>query len=91
MQKVSGRVIEIFVHLHTSLFRMWYVLPKRASICARFYGFICIQDAFARATHSAYADGRPSAARDDMLSCIQWFHKVTFAKLFFDYHIDLLS
>ena len=29
------------------------------------------QDTFARATHSAYAAGRPSAARDDRVSCIQ--------------------
>ena len=28
----------------------------------------CMQDTFARATHSA---GRPSAARDDRVSCIQ--------------------
>ena len=32
---------------------------------------ICMQDTFARATHSAYAAGRPSAARDDRVSCIQ--------------------
>ena len=31
----------------------------------------CMQDTFARATHSAYAAGRPSAARDDRVSCIQ--------------------
>ena len=31
-----------------------------------------MQDTFARATHSAYAAGRPSAARDDRVSCIQW-------------------
>ena len=30
-----------------------------------------MQDTFARATHSAYAAGRPSAARDDMVFCIQ--------------------
>ena len=30
----------------------------------------CMQDTFARATHSA---GRPSAARDDRVSCIQDF------------------
>ena len=30
-----------------------------------------MQDTFARATHSAYAAGRPSAARDDRVSCIQ--------------------
>ena len=30
-----------------------------------------MQDTFARATHSAYAAGRPSAARDDRISCIQ--------------------
>ena len=30
-----------------------------------------MQDIFARATHSAYAAGRPSAARDDRVSCIQ--------------------
>ena len=29
---------------------------------------ICMQDTFARATHSA---GRPSAARNDRVSCIQ--------------------
>ena len=29
---------------------------------------LCIQDTFAHATHSA---GRPSAARDDRVSCIQ--------------------
>ena len=30
-----------------------------------------MQDTFACATHLAYAAGRPSAARDDMVSCIQ--------------------
>ena len=30
-----------------------------------------MQDTFARATHSAYAAGRPSAAREDRVSCIQ--------------------
>ena len=35
-------------------------------------GYSCMQDTFARATHSAYAAGRPSAARDDRVSCIQW-------------------
>ena len=30
-----------------------------------------MQDTFARATHSAYAASRPSAARDDRVSCIQ--------------------
>ena len=33
---------------------------------------ICMQDTFARATHSA---GRPSAARDDRVSCIQGYDK----------------
>ena len=32
---------------------------------------VCMQDTFARATHSAYAAGRPSTARDDRVSCIQ--------------------
>ena len=32
-----------------------------------------MQDTFARATHSAYAAGRPSAARDDRVSFIQGF------------------
>ena len=31
----------------------------------------CMQDTFARATHSAYAAGRPSTARDEGVSCIQ--------------------
>ena len=31
----------------------------------------CMQDTFALATHSAYAASRPSAARDDRVSCIQ--------------------
>ena len=31
----------------------------------------CMQDTFARATHSTYAAGMPSAARDDRVSCIQ--------------------
>ena len=37
------------------------------------YPTLCMQDTFARATHahSAYASGRPSAARDDRVSCIQ--------------------
>ena len=35
---------------------------------------ICMQDTFARATHSAYAAGRPSAARDDRVSCIQQYY-----------------
>ena len=35
---------------------------------------ICMQDTFARATHSAYAAGRPSAARDDRVSCIQMLY-----------------
>ena len=30
-----------------------------------------MQDTFARATHSACSAGRPSAARDDRVSCIQ--------------------
>ena len=30
-----------------------------------------MQDTFARATHSAYAAGRQSAARDDRVSCMQ--------------------
>ena len=30
----------------------------------------CMQDTFARAKH--YAAGRPSAARDDRVSCIQY-------------------
>ena len=33
----------------------------------------CMQDTFARATHSAYAAVRPSAAHDDRVSCIQTF------------------
>ena len=32
---------------------------------------LCMQDTFAGATHSAYAAGRPSAALDDMVFCIQ--------------------
>ena len=34
-----------------------------------------MQDTFARATHSAYAAARPShkRARDDRVSCIQYF------------------
>ena len=39
-----------------------YICP--ALDCPR----VCMQDTFARATHSA---GRPSAARDDRVSCIQ--------------------
>ena len=35
------------------------------------YMAFCMQDTFARATHSAYAAGRPSAARDDRVSFIQ--------------------
>ena len=31
----------------------------------------CMQNTFARATHSAYAAGRPSVAYDEMVSCIQ--------------------
>ena len=42
----------------------------------------CMQDTFARATHSAYAASRPSTARDDRVSCIQEkssnFQKVVF-------------
>ena len=34
----------------------------------------CMQDTFARATHSAA--GRPSAARDDRVSCIQVFRRL---------------
>ena len=36
-----------------------------------------MQDTFARATHSAYASGRPSAARDDRVSCIQTYFLCT--------------
>ena len=32
-----------------------------------------MQDTFARATHSA---GRPSAARDDRVSCIQEYNEI---------------
>ena len=34
-----------------------------------------MQDTFARATHSANAAGRPSAARDDRVSCIQGVYR----------------
>ena len=37
-------------------------------ISSVFVGATCMQDTFAHATHSA---GRPSAARDDRVSCIQ--------------------
>ena len=35
---------------------------------------VCMQDTFARATHPA---GRPSAARDDRVSCIQVYSSKT--------------
>ena len=48
-----------------------YAAKRPLKIFCQYAGKSCMQDTFARATHSAYATGRPSVARDDMVSCIQ--------------------
>ena len=53
----------------------WFVMSmtnsSQRNIASSVNVSICMQDTFARATHSAYTAGRPSAARDDRVSCIQ--------------------
>ena len=66
-------ILLIFTHVKNSINMPQYVnRTLQECIMKNNYSCItltCMQDTFARATHSA---GRPSAARDDRVSCIQY-------------------
>ena len=55
---------------HAALYTRYPIVARRdwPTGCIGRVRRACMQDTFARATHSA---GRPSAARDDRVSCIQ--------------------